>query len=349
MKNSAQFSNLIKFDDMKQQTTHYRTLLSAVLAISFLTLTSCEKDEQFDVPDISERGLSETLMANPYNIPVEDALENLRDFMADFSETGESRSGDGRVVSDVIPVRFKDCFGAQSRSEFDDIECDKLLYIANFENNQGYAVLAADERISNKVIGLIDSTFHDPGKGTTPTPRTIWDWDDIIGGTRPVFKDYPTDGPGFFTVTEYPDELFINPNTVDLYDKDKDDTLVGTYFFDEDEISRSGGDEEQTFDVERFAMGLCTSYAANEIISYGLKNPDLRSKDTLDPRISGFDHSVTYKILETGPWENINTPTKYLSNYKEWHQRRPFNALILINMFSLVWELPDKFLQGVFL
>ena len=117
---------------MKQQTTHYRTLLSAVLAVSFLTLTSCEKDEQFDVPDISERGLSETLMANPYNIPVEDALENLRDFMADFSETGESRSGDGRVVSDVIPVRFKDCFGAQSRSEFDDIECDKLLYIANF-------------------------------------------------------------------------------------------------------------------------------------------------------------------------------------------------------------------------
>ena len=96
-------------------------------------------------------------------------------------------------------------------------------------------------------------------------------------------------------------------------------------------------------------MGLCTSYAANEIISYGLKNPDLRSKDTLDPRIPGFDHSVTYKILETGPWENINTPTKYLSNYKEWHQRRPFNALILINMFSLVWELPDKFLQGVFL
>jgi len=290
--------------------------------LSLLALTSCEKEEYLAAPDLDSE-LQKQASISPFAISVDEALADLRDFMDGESIDG-SRAGDDRTVKNVYSISTGNCLGIQSRSELDSLNCDNLVYIANFENNRGYAVLAADSRIPKRILGIVDTVPPDFGRPRPdPQPAFITDWDDL-GLPRPVYDGYPTDGPGFFTVPEYPGEIFLNPNTVNLYDEEADDTLVGTYFFDEDETSRAGS-KEPSFDAENFALNLCTSYAANEIICYGLKNPNLQPNDTVDFHIPGLDYDVTYKIIDTSPWKTINVTRQYLSKYRYWYQTGEYN------------------------
>ncbi|WP_290454490.1 Spi family protease inhibitor [Muribaculum intestinale] len=219
---------------------HLKFLKKTIVGILFIfTLSSCDKNEILIQSDSNLEYLKCNAV-NQYEISEEEALADLSKFLNDES-TNDSRASDNRIVRAISSVSLSDYFGNESRNSMGDVDCDKPIYIADFENNQGYAVLAADRRISKPIIGIIDSVAPDPNKPRIePKPVALRDWDwDILGLTRPVYDGYPTDGPGFFTDPKYQNEVFINPNTVNLYDDDAKDTLVGTYFFDEDEISRA--------------------------------------------------------------------------------------------------------------
>ena len=87
-----------------------------------------------------------------FHIPVDSALATLYDFIAD-AEGIDSRSNTSRKVVDVTTVYARN---VMSRYSDTDVDCDNLLYIANFEDEQGYAILAADKRIGEKVIAITD-------------------------------------------------------------------------------------------------------------------------------------------------------------------------------------------------
>lgn len=78
----------------------------------------------------------------------------------------------------------------------------ELLYLVNFDNNDGYAVLAADDRISSSVIAFVESGSISPADFTST--NTV---------NRTIYNGYPTTGPGLYYNADST-EVYINPRRV---------------------------------------------------------------------------------------------------------------------------------------
>lgn len=86
----------------------------------------------------------------PHAVTVEQALSELDAVLAAIDDPA-TRSG-GRRVAAVEAVHLRD-FGSATRTEASDVE--ELLYIANFDNGEGYAILAADDRLT-PVLAVVE-------------------------------------------------------------------------------------------------------------------------------------------------------------------------------------------------
>ncbi len=117
----------------------------------------------------------------------------------------DARSTSKRKVASVSQIKY----GLLSSRSSEDIDCQNILYVANFEDEQGYAILAADDRIETPILAITDSGYLDD--------RTIYSVLDLLNEDRTIVDGYPLSGPVFFTIDETDDEIFINPNTVTLY------------------------------------------------------------------------------------------------------------------------------------
>lgn len=159
---------------------------------------------------------NETSSENQYVISVDNALAYLESFMAD-AENFATKSLTSRIVSSITPIKYS----ALTRASQDNLSCENLLYIANFEQDQGYAILAGDTRIEEKVIAIADDGQL--------SEATVYSAIELADTERIILEDYPTTGAGFFTSPETDSELFINPNTVSLYDEIENDTFVGEF------------------------------------------------------------------------------------------------------------------------
>ncbi len=174
-------------------------VVSATILCAFVFI-SCEKDEQLTIPSERNSYQSESINDNPYTIPVEDALDNLSEFMEAFYDNNESRSINSYDIKHICTINYKDFTDTYARSD-NEVDCDNLLYIASLPNNNGYAVLAADRRIPTKVIGISDQ-LGDTSRVPDIKPATPGILDAILNNNkRPIFKGYPTEGPGFVTKT----------------------------------------------------------------------------------------------------------------------------------------------------
>ncbi len=130
---------------------------------------------------------------NSHTIPVAQAIENLNRFLESENNFRTKLSADYSI--EVIP---SSCIGTKSTESY----CDSLLYIINFSDDNGYAVLAADDRISSSVIAVTE-------KGALS------------------IKDFK----------KFQDDVIIPSDTLKLYDEDLDDYLVGDYTGDGQEDS----------------------------------------------------------------------------------------------------------------
>jgi len=243
---------------------------------------------------------------NKYSISEESALAYLADF---FDETEpDSRGGKKISVKSIKPIKYN---RVASRAMQDTIDCENLLYIANFEDNQGYAVLAGDERIPDKIIALAD-TGNMNG-------------DELERNNWIIFEGYPLTGPGFYTTPETGDELFMNPNTVNLYIDSISDTLVGNFINDNiDAVDEFGNPITTSSDslewIERLSTTLCVNYALNGIDS------EIRDNTLILGDEGGILPPPTTKV-ETSPWTITSRVSPMLTNYAYWHQHAPFNDL----------------------
>lgn len=119
------------------------TLMVALLVIS------CQQEMEL----CSEPNLwNETPTENVYAISVDSALANLEEFMAE-ADGHETRSVKARTVSSITPIKYNSTI---TRAVNENLEYENLLYVANFENEQGYAILAGDTRIEEEVIAIAD-------------------------------------------------------------------------------------------------------------------------------------------------------------------------------------------------
>lgn len=265
-----------------------------------------------------EPACNENLSPN-YSISVDEALANLDDFMQ--GDQAGTRSGYKRSVESVYPLRRS---VVSTRSAVGNDE-GNLLYVANFENEQGYAILAADARIGEKVIAITENGTLSQEAAYTAMQMTYEE--------RPVFYGYPLDGPGLFTTEETGDEIFMNPNTVDLYDAESDEYMIGNLNTSDDtEDSEEGGMTRSALTTVKtgpqvMMCGLCLKYAGDAVENYK-EDPDnpLVPIDGNVPQVPTIPSRGKKTYTTTTPWkEKVVGP--FLSNLSRWNQGIPFNNL----------------------
>ncbi len=284
--------------------------LSRIMAIFCLLLSLCscedEANQSLDLPRTS---------ANPHAISMEQALASLQDFMATPSVGITRAARDNRRIGDVYAVEYKQNILTRS-SHVLNPDVENLVYVANFENEQGFAILAADDRIGEDVLALVDSGMLRPRIIKDPTLAQI-DFE------RPIYKNYPLTGPGLYCDSTEQNEMFLNPNTINLYDEEANDTLVGNFGLDEEDtiidwkgniIDKGGEAFNPTESTLKFIVGLVYKYTIDNIESQLIDDHGSSSTNT--------------RIVTTySDWNCIDYVTPILWRYEKWGQGAPFNDL----------------------
>lgn len=147
-----------------------------------------------------------------------------------------------------------------------------------------------------------------------------------------INKVYPTTGDGLFTVKDYPDEAFLNPNTFSTYDASMSDNWVGNFREDDDQsVTRAGRPED---DRRKSILTYCAYYARDEV-----HNGDG----------SGADPNDSYTRNTTiSDWKDIKQTNNILSAYDHWQQKSPFNDLYPNKRRFLIFGKKRKAYAGCF-
>ena len=145
--------------------------LSALFILSTLVFAyACAKDELKIVEPIEQ--------TNEYAVSLDEALNNLNKTLEWIDKPTR---GAKRQVATISTISRKDVFGQTTRSDAESTE--NLLYVVNFENDEGYAILGADSRLE-PVLLVADSGNADPADYTdTGTPEDIYLQDSIRPGS----------------------------------------------------------------------------------------------------------------------------------------------------------------------
>ncbi len=286
--------------------------LALGLITALIGLASCEDD----VSSPMETNETDTASATSTShlISKEDALNSLYDFLSEQTENGLKAIS---VIDTAEMWSVGSNAGAGTNKSLQNAsQNDALVYVVNFTNENGYAILAADDRINEEVLAISDS-------GNLPKSAAATAMD-AIEEERSIYEEYPLTGDGFFSVSEYPDEIFMNPNTVSLYDEDEDDTLVGNFSTDnigeEDEdgnLVESANKSIQTqAEDPNIGLGLCLTYAKKRV---------LLTPDNLDDG-SGSAAPSTKTEKSYTDWEDTGKKSKkLLETFTSWNQHSPFN------------------------
>lgn len=286
----------------------------ATLVMAGCCLTGCVSNQDMPPAPVVETNTDSD--TNPYRISEEEALANLDAFFAANSGGNTRTSAPAPRVKNMIGIRYHD---KTTRGEGEDTTT--LLYVANFENQQGFALLAADKRIETPVIGVSEQ-----GEISEDAIARY----EATYGNRPLYKGFPLDGPGFFTdtVPGGGTETFINPNTVDFYIEEEGEYLIGDFDTSGYELLNPTYNAAVTTQQQQedFIIESAVSYSQNRINKYGNDNTDLKFKHTpdddepslVDPWIGGTGDMTEKDVVIAGPllskfvgWEQNGNLNKY--------------------------------------
>ena len=288
-----------------------------LILLSLVVLTSCQDNDI--IPEVNT---PKEISSASYNIPIDSAISYLNEFLDDTA-TGTSRASAKRTIASSTPIKYNSTI---SRASNESLDCENLVYIANFEQEQGYAILAADSRIEEKVIAITDNG--------SLSDATVYSSMELANAERVILDDYPKTGNGFFTTPETGDELFLNPNTVSLYDDTVQDTFVGNFSLDDIGAEDEDGNLiSENLDIaqtpEMLTSALCVSYAINEIKDYDRLQHFQTVTDDLYIGGGGGGGNNTSTRTETinSSWSIKKSVSPMLYQFSYWGQHSPFNDL----------------------
>lgn len=168
---------------------------------------------------------------------------------------------------------------------------------------------------------------------------------ELANAERVILDDYPKTGNGFFTTPETGDELFLNPNTVSLYDDTVQDTFVGNFSLDDIGAEDEDGNLiSENLDIaqtpEMLTSALCVSYAINEIKDYDRLQHFQTVTDDLYIGGGGGGGNNTSTRTETinSNWSIKKSVSPMLYQFSYWGQHSPFNDLYpKKEEISIIW------------
>ena len=118
-----------------------KTLIGKITTLSLIVI-GCTSKPTIKVPELSETSSYEV---PSHTIPIETALDNLDQFLKQTNPDTKSISYNAGDIISINSNRIK------TRSSSMD---EPLLYIVNFEDDNGYAILSADDRIPDDIIAI---------------------------------------------------------------------------------------------------------------------------------------------------------------------------------------------------
>lgn len=118
----------------------------AYIIVILILLSSCNDD----MPVITPIENSEKSVVISYSIPLDDALTSLDNFFSALNgESKITRTGTNKFMPNIKSIDVLRKRDVVTRSDINPaVNADSLIYIVNFENSQGYALLSADYRIT---------------------------------------------------------------------------------------------------------------------------------------------------------------------------------------------------------
>lgn len=138
-----------------------------LFAVAILSLTACTKD--LKNIKVEKQEMTDIAGTVNYTIPVEKAIDELYstlDFIererisaapSQFASQGKRREIDKiSVIYGNVTAKPKNNSSDADRQTFATTHKDSLLYVVDFKNNAGSAVLAADRRIPDPVLAITE-------------------------------------------------------------------------------------------------------------------------------------------------------------------------------------------------
>lgn len=282
----------------------------AALVMAGCCLTGCVSNQDMPPAPVAETNTDSG--TNPYRISEEEALANLDAFFAANSGGNTRTSAPAPRVKNLIGIRNHD---KVTRGEAEDTTT--LLYVANFENQQGFALLAADKRVETPVIGVSEQ-----GEISEDAIARY----EATYGNRPLYKGFPLDGPGFFTdtVPGGGTETFINPNTVDFYIEEEGEYLIGDFDTSGYEpLNTMSNSKTPSDELETYIVGCSIDYARNNINDNKVNDNHMRDPRGLDGvEIGEGGSGPTDQVEET----DVVIIGPLLSKFVLWEQKPYLNV-----------------------
>ena len=172
---------------MRTITTRLFAVILPILA--FGVMTSCTNDLDYDY-GISEADLSEQ-SKSPHHITLSEALGNLESMISEMGMDNTRALQRGKWTVQRVPMS---AFKPHTRSD-GATEMGDAIYVVNFDNDEGFAILSADDRLPDDVIAvssrgnLIDFTpYPEEGYEDTLTLEDLYvpeDDDYLLGSVTP--------------------------------------------------------------------------------------------------------------------------------------------------------------------
>lgn len=136
-----------------------RIIISMTALVSF---TSCYNEDTINQIETSPFTSLNLLYEAQYKVSMKEAKLIALDFVEDLY--ADTRYGEVKQIESVIPWCYDDIFVSSRNDAHQDNIPDTMLYIVNFKNNQGYALISADKRVEG-VMALVDSGSLCPNMG----------------------------------------------------------------------------------------------------------------------------------------------------------------------------------------
>ncbi len=237
---------------------------------------------------------------NIHQISLDQALENLSVFYG-------STKAELPKIDDIRILGRKD-LQTKSSSDEDGANDSTLLYVVNYADSAGFAILAADDRIPEPVLAVTEQGKMTAGNLSQESNRKI-------------YEGYPTTGPAIYPDPDNPDELILNPNTFEFYNIDEDDYFVGNFVITEDTEDGEDSDDSET----ELLADIVLNYASRKISSKD-KPEEFPRRDTEPewpgPLPGGGESTSTSKEVIL-----VSEVSPMLSETVEWRQGySPYNG-----------------------
>lgn len=206
-----------------------------------------------------------------HHIAIESALASMEDFLCKTEEASSKGEGShARKVSSIYTIEMPKLRTKAGAAFVPASDCDEIMYVVNFGEGEGFALLAADDRISDEIIAITD-------KGTMNEEQIYASFQRAC--LRDSLETKGNDTP----CTSFYDMQF--------YDENSDDYYIGDYV---EPNGGAGGILSHNMEV---VADLCTGYVLNQINGFTPPCDTLAVDDVESEVVTTYSQPVVNKLL----------------------------------------------------